>query len=544
MKEVLFRLRLSSRIALRKARTLLQGPPTHPEFICAAHYFSDGWALNMWQILDPARVVSELRTIQDDGFNTVILVVPWRGFQVDQLQPAYDAFYERQLRRVLAATDRLGLSVIVRVGYSNQVFVESHLSGITQAQRLLTDVETRAAWLDYLQRLYRICHGYRSFRQGFLSWEEFWHAFAHWQLREERPRREIAETSGFIAYLSARGIDNVSEIPRPGEALQSEYHGFTNSRIREMYEVAAEVFPGLGMELRVDKEPLPDGDSVRWAYNDSYADIAPLRFTYWAPFMGAKNKGEKLEADQAARLLEHMLDEVSRHGEHPAHVVDQFNFIDETPAYKGVHAEIEDVEISDFLQLAVPMLRQKSRGYGVWAHRDYRQNVLFNARFLMGLTGWEIPAGRVRARGGVGARMAGGAVLRQFLPSPVSGLQRSVGFSSLRLVLAVRGAVHRARLQVRINAGYWQVVQFGDTHGEGLADIGVDFGSVMADGLILEIRNTGSSVDVESLALFHWVYRGGIRREDGTPARHHQAVVDFNRALVSHPAGAVTDQTG
>jgi hypothetical protein len=544
LKEVLFRLRLLLRIVLRKARTLLQGPPTHPEFIRAAHYFSDGWALNMWQILDPARVLSELRTIQDDGFNTVILVVPWRGFQIDQLHPAYDEFYERQIRRVMRAAEKLGLSVIVRVGYSNQVFVDSHLSGITQAQRLLIDAETRTAWLDYLQRLYRICHGYRSFRQGFLSWEEFWHAFAHWQLREQRPRRKIAETSGFIAYLSARGIDNVSEIPRPGEALQGEYHGFTNKRIRDMYECAVDVFPGLGMEIRVDKERLPEGDSVHWASNDDYADIEPLRYTYWAPFMGATNEGEKLDAGEAAHLFEYMLDEVSCGGDRANHVVDQFNFVDETPAYKGVHAEIVDEEVADFLQLAVPLLRAKSLGYGIWAHRDYRQNVLFNARFLMGLRGWEIPVGRVRALVGAGARLAGGAVLRQFLPSPVSGLQRSVGFSSLRLVLAARGSVRNAQLQVRINAAPWQDLEFGHSHCEALADIGVDFGSVMADGLILEIRNTGGTVDIESVALFHWTFRGGIRLEDGTPARHHQAVVDFNRALESYPAGAATDRTG
>lgn len=537
MKGVLFQLRLLRRVLLRKARTALQGAPTHPEFVRAAHYFSDGWALNVWQILAPSRVLSELRTIREDGFNTIILVVPWRGFQVDQLHPVYDDFYERQIRRVLAAAEKIGLSVIVRVGYTHQVFVDSHVSGVIQAQRLLVDEETREAWLDYLHRLYLICHGYRSFRQGFLSWEEFWHAFHFWQLGKEQFRQERAEKSGFLAYLAMEGVEGVDAIPEPGGASQADYHAFTNARIRQMYEYAAQAFPGLGMEVRVDKDRLQEGDSVRWANNDHYTDIDSLRYTYWAPFMGASNEGEKLDAEQAAGLFEHMLNEISKDGGHPNHVVDQFNFVDETPEFKNTHAEIAEEEVAGFLQRAVPLLRGRSRGYGVWAYRDYRQNILYNARFVMGLRGWQAPRGGARRRRRGGIRLAAGAVLRQHIPPPLSGLQRRVVIDTLHLAVARRRPSTRAGLQVRINTGPWQAVSFDDAALESLLEIAVHFGSIMADGLILEIINTGDTLELESLALFHWVFRGGIRLEDGTPSRHHQAVVAFNRALA-------TDQTG
>ena len=74
-------------------------------------------------------------------------------------------------------------------------------------------------------------------------------------------------------------------------------------------------------------------------------------------------------------------------------------------------------------------------------------------------------------------------------------------------------------------------------------DITVDFDAIMADGLILDLRNTSGPLEVESLALFHWVFRGGIYREDGSPARHHEAVVDFNRTLMSLPSPEPSDQT-
>jgi hypothetical protein len=247
--------------------------------------------------------------------------------------------------------------------------------------------------------------------------------------------------------------------------------------------------------------------------------------------MGARNEGETLSADEAANLFDHMLDEVSCNGQRAAHVVDQFNFVDETPAYQGVHAVIRDDEVGDFLQRAAPLLRDKSRGYGVWAYRDYRQNVLFNARFRMGLEGWAAPAGRVRKLRGAGIRLGARALLRQYLPSPVTGLQRGVGFSSLRLVVCLDKVPAGTMLEARINAGPWHTLQPGESGGELQAEIAVDFGSVMADGLNLELRNAGGPLSIVSIALFHWIFRGGIRLEDGAPARHHGAIVAFNRAL-------------
>jgi hypothetical protein len=481
--------------------------------------------------MDPRKISGELRAIQQDGFNTIILVIPWRGFQVDQLQPAYDSFYERQLNRVLAAADKLGLSVIVRVAYTYQISMENNLSGITQAQRLLIDEDTRRAWLDYLAYIYRICHSYRCFRQGFLSWEEFWHAFGSWQLRDSRPRMELATTTGYLDYLRARGIEGVTEIPRPGDPAHTSFHAFTNHRIREFYELALSVFPGLSMEFRVDKERLQTGDSIEWLRNDDFSDHHDLRFSYWAPFMGAENAGERLDAERAAHLFEHMLDEVSNHGRHPRHVVDQFNFVDETPKFKGIHAEIQEDQVAEFLQLSVPLLRRKARGYGIWAYRDYRQNVLFNARFLMGIKGWELPRGRCRLLRCGGIRLASGAILRQYLPPTIAGLQRGVGFDQLVLQIALHKVPVGPGLQVRINAGPWMPLALEAEKKQYMVEIPVDFGGIMADGLILELKNEGTSLDVYSLWLYHWVFRGAIRREDATPSRHYEAVVAFNESL-------------
>ena len=528
--EINYHARRLLQIGRRKFRTLIQGPPQHPDFIKAVHYFADGWALNMWQVLDPRKVDSDLSEILRDGFNTIILVVPWRGFQLDQLEPSYDEFYSRQLRCVLAAADRLGLSVIVRVAYSHQILNDTTLTGITQAQRLLLDSDTRVAWLDYLGRLYEICHGFRSFRMGFLCWEEFWHAFRRWQLYKPATRRQLAKSSGYSAFLSNLGVDGVAEIPRPEETVYNHYHSFANARIREMYELALTAFPGLSMEMRVDKDRLQGDGEVQWMSNDRYLDLDQFRFSYWAPFMGAENVGEQLDADEATNLLSHMLDEVSDQGRCFNHVIDQFNFVDSAPNYKGVHAEIAEQEVAPFLQLAAPLLRQMSRGYGVWAYRDYRQNILYNARFLMGLDGWQVLRGSCKPLRRGGVKLGKGSLLRQDLPPKVAGLSH-INFDSFSLQIDLHKVASTLNLEVRINASPWLEVP---SNGEGkvlLLEYPVDRAMIMEDGLILEFRNNGSTLEIYTVWLYHYIFRGDIRLEDGKPSKYHQALVAFNSTL-------------
>ena len=224
------------------------------DYVRATHYFGDGWALNFLQVVDNDSLRRDFEQIREDGFNTVIIVVPWRGFQVDHYAPEYDPFYVEQLHRVMSAAQNARLAVIVRISYAHQILDVQPLSGLTMMQRLLTDPDTQAAWLDYCETVYRICSGYGCFRQCFLSWEEFWHAFWRWQLYKPEFRVELADEIGFSQYLSEQGIDDITCIPRPEEPEYDVFHGFVNHRIRQMHALASSRVPGLGIEIRVDKD--------------------------------------------------------------------------------------------------------------------------------------------------------------------------------------------------------------------------------------------------------------------------------------------------
>lgn len=483
--------------------------------------------------MDARKLDADFKQLIADGFNTIILVVPWREFQSDQFKPQYDNFYIKQLDKVLAAADKHDLSVLVRVAYSHQIPEHATLNGLIQAQRLLTDDETLKVWLDYLERVFEICHGYRCFRNGFLSWEEFWHAFAHWQLYPLDYRVKLAQLTGFRAYLEERGISDIEAIPKIDEAEHRYFHAFVNHRITQMYQGALSVFPRLTMEIRVDKDRLVDADGKNhWISNDNYAEIEGARLTYWAPFMGASNAGETLAASEALALFDHMLDEVTDSGANPSHIIDQFNFVDEAPKFKGIHAEIDTTEVPEFLSAAAPLLASKSAGYGIWAYRDYRQNLLYNARFLMGMRGWSHSSGPCKPLGNGGVQLGVGATLRQIMAAPVAGLQDAVPFDQFTLrIESPTPITTNHRLSVKINSTNWLPLQTGNDGYGFTGDIPVDRPIITRNGIVLEIRNDGPALTLGTLYLYHYVFRGAIRLESGEKSTHHRALVELNSQL-------------
>ena len=524
---------------MQRLKALIIPPPERPDYVRATHYFGDGWALNFLQIVDSASLKRDMAQIVEDGFNTVILVIPWRGLQTDHMVPAYDAFYLSQLKRCLAAADKAGLSVIVRLSYAHQILDRQPLSGLTAIQRLLTDPETQAAWLDYLERVHKVCNGYRCFWKAFVSWEEFWHSFWRWQLYTPEHRAQLAEEVGYNRFLDSLGLTNERRLPRPEEPDYNIFHQFMNARIREMYSAARTRIPELGIEIRVDMDRYEDGSGeVSWLESDNFTDIDVTRYTYWAPFMGAENRGELLSSDRALELLRHSLHRMTRGGGHRDHIVDQFNFVDDAPKFHGIHARIEPDQVSQFLEGAVPVMRQESAGYGIWAYRDYRQNVLYNPRFCMGLEGWRLARGSAVPMKNGGVRLANNAVLRQIIPARVAGLQNAVPFDRFDCIARTVGkSTPSGTLEVRLNSGKWFTLTPG-AEGELEASIPVPRPVVLEDGIVIELRHSGTALSIDQLFLHHFVFRSGFRDEHNGPGDHHQQVVEFNQALASYSVAA------
>lgn len=498
-----------------------------PRVVRAAHYFSDGWPLDSLTVMRMPGLRSELKQLRSDGFNTIILVVPWRGFQNSQSPVSYDDFYQRQLQLVLAEAERARLQVLLRVAFAHQVLRGPAVGSIRAAQGVLTDASMEAAWLDYHERLSAIVRANSCCIGAFVSWEEFWQTFTHWQRLPPGERRQFARSSGFLDYLeskSVNGMDAVPELQGPGH---EHFHGFMNHRIRSLFERARERFPLLGIEYRADRDPLVTAHGTQWLENDPFSDWEPARFSYWAPFMGAQNEGEAIPALEALESLHTMLRKSSDEGRRTGQVLEQFNFIDDTPKYAGVHAQIADGEMARFLRGAVPLLRRYTSGYGLWAPRDYRCNMLFNTAFLDRGRAWELSAGEFLTCGG--ALLPAAAMLTQRIEPRIAWVPKAHPFSEVRLRLQYCGK-QRPQLRAQLNEGGWRELTCSEP-GVAEATLPVDFDTIVDGGLRFELANDGGSVELQRVHLYDQVYSAGVRDVDGSPGRFLRDVRTFNRRL-------------
>ena len=87
--------------------------------IKAAHYFSDAWPKTFWQEFELDKVDTDLEQIKTDGFNTIVLVIPWRGFEYGfsgSSTKSNSDMYQR-LEFLLDAITEKNLDFILRIGF-------------------------------------------------------------------------------------------------------------------------------------------------------------------------------------------------------------------------------------------------------------------------------------------------------------------------------------------------------------------------------------------------------------------------------------------
>ncbi len=173
---------------------------TLPEQLRSVTYVSDAWVMNFWNS-ESDHLEEELAQIAEDGFNSIILAVPWREFQPDTAPIQYSDYAFAKLDRIMRAARDQGLWVSLRVGYT-----WDHCGGEVpqiRYRKLLGDEKTRSVWLDYAKELYEAVSGYENFYGGFLAWEDFWNYMedAPGLFDSDRAGIDEARRIGFQQYL-------------------------------------------------------------------------------------------------------------------------------------------------------------------------------------------------------------------------------------------------------------------------------------------------------------------------------------------------------
>ena len=164
-------------------------------YLKSATYYSDDWVINFWNS-ESKHMEEELAQIREDGFNNIILAVPWREFQPGISPCTYNDYAWEKLDRVMNAASAQNLSVMLRVGYTWDYAGRDNV--LERYKKLMYDVSAQKAWMEYVGRLYERASAHENFCGGFLTWEDFWNfTDSSADLGNTVEGRRLAQASGY-----------------------------------------------------------------------------------------------------------------------------------------------------------------------------------------------------------------------------------------------------------------------------------------------------------------------------------------------------------
>lgn len=412
---------------------------TRPEYLKAATYVSDAWVINFWNT-ESDHMDEELAQIADDGFNGIILVIPWREFQPSTNPVSYSSYAFEKLDRVMRMARSHGLWVEMRLSYTWDYAGDADAKG--RFREMLGNGRLRRGWLDYMEKMYETVAVYPNFYGGFITWEDFWNYV------EDAPAVgtgqagvEEAERIGFQDYLReyytldqvndyykpVRPFENFNKvyIPQRSSPAYKLFYEFYDDFLVELLGEAQQVFPNLSMEVRLDVDPVSgrNGGQVGAHHFRTF----PCGSSGYTSLMYSVSMGQEanqqLTADSAISTMGQELATVHAYNGGKPVFIDQLLYMDETEGFAH-NARLRPEERGEYLTGIPSLLRIYTNGYGIWSYRNYANNPLFNCQFALKLQGWDSSRAQVRERGGsnqvflaqsgsisqkVGARIAGKA---------------------------------------------------------------------------------------------------------------------------------------
>lgn len=376
--------------------------------IASVFLWQGSWNYNFWSNLDVDRLDSDFDRLEDLGFNTVVLSLPWGLFQTRVHPAAYDEERFAALDHVVRAADRRGFLVMLRVGSHEHVpagIAGTHYHPFT----LFLDDRELECYVDLFRETAARTRAHRNVLGLMYSWED---TFAYLDVcrRSSDRRLEVARVApAWTDHLRTRPIDwwnrrwatgysSYEEVPIPdlrSRAYRDLLLFHDRRQLRVVLPAVAEgVRSGstdalLCHEARVDPDPYLLDDRQHFVRHDStwrlpsgYRVIAAA----FRPAWGAANDGSTIPAAAAARNLGTLLDRLVAVSRRPV-FLDQLVTLDSTPGFDSASTLSED-DLDEFLDLALPVIGSKAAGYGFWSLEPYRGNLLINSSFQSGLDGW------------------------------------------------------------------------------------------------------------------------------------------------------------
>lgn len=291
--------------------------------------------------------------------------------------------------------------------------------------------------------------------------------------------------------------------------------------------------------MRIDSDPifLPDG-TIDWYANDMLPELGPEvpRAIYYASFWGAENKNQSMTAAAALGKLAYLLEKTGQRANTTRLFVEQFNFVDNTPNFEGVHDYIAPAEVPAFLAGAETLLRQHAMGYGLWSYRTYRESHLYNPSFEKGFHGWTVAGDNASIvtdpRGDAAAllRARGGPVTVQ-LAAPFHARHACDGRSTTYHVCATYHLLEGGPgLEVVVNGKAQRVeLVLGDAPAEACRTFTLAEGPARMN--VTFVVPQDSAVVLDDVDIFCHLQTLDVYSDTGEPQRYLPPVRELNYAL-------------
>ena len=366
----------------------------------AAHYFADEWPINFWNA-EWDNLENDLKQIKQDGFNTIILVVPWREFQPEMQPIKYNTTCLKRLEKIIKVAAKQDLDVQLRLGYINDFGGENNSTD--RFYDIVGDAQVQEAWLDYARTIYSTCKKYTNFKGGFITWEDFWHNYALVDYVGGKSESvAFVQKHGFDKWLEERytldafnnkystNFKNYSDVyvPVSEEGYAIEWFEFVDEFTVNLLNQTQQVFPELSMEVRTDYDSVGTHAGKELFNHQGTWSCVGGDYTaiMYKPCQGVNGK-ESMSSSEAISSLDNWLNNIySNNGNKPLYV-EQFLFVDNTPGYYDGNI-IQNEEMSEYLMKSAEIFKKYAYGYGVWVYKDYSNNLLYNPQFALDMSGW------------------------------------------------------------------------------------------------------------------------------------------------------------
>jgi hypothetical protein len=509
-----------------------------PKYIKAVNYFGKSWPITFWNS-DLSEVSADFHEIQQDGFNSIILIVPWGEFQpgLDPIRFNDDAY--RRLTLVCSQAHAAGLKVFMRVSYTFDFYPGVQLPYTLRTNALIGGTSLIPAWDSYLAKINAATQGCGD--GAFITWEDYWDVI--WkgeQLRTAQERAAYSKQSGYSTWID-RHADNAYKaryaadlgkfgaypIPkRDNPDFEMVFLYFDDQMMNKLLPVLAKNFRQATVEARTDGDPIYDGNELLKWYshtNNFTVTSSDYLMTYWGPGTGADNKGgtesSKKVVDRFNYLQRKLLAQT------PNQIfIEQWLFKDNTPQFHS-NTQINPAELSGFIRDSARPLAQFTAGYALWNWRDYRASTLFNGFFSLGNLGWDFSpgAGIQQLSDGPYARLSQGQFIRQDVPR-VRDFYREFA-EKLHLRFTARG---EGRVAVHVGAASQEINIQG---ARSARVITMEFPAPSGEDPNLVITALSGTVELKDLYLYSFEQISNVRFSDNSPGDHYRDIVALNQKL-------------